>query len=209
MDASLDYAIRTLVTTSSDLGLTDAFSPAEASLLGLMREELDLPSELVDWYSEAEPNKFEIPRPAENIRLWGVAHLRDSLDGYSYASHAKSEVKLVAWDSSWLVIGGEGEYPIIMKRQQTNDQSVYFGRAVGGKWHLTILSEHLAGFLLGISGYLQLYLGQYDQKIYKGRLMDKDYDLDPDFVSAFSSILDRNWATKGHANVWLRDWLGL
>jgi len=209
MDKKLDIAIDALLVTANRFGIGDAFSPANSNLLHEIEEKYKLPLDIVTWYSKAEPLRFEIPLPAENLPFRRLQEFDEALLGYAFTYNENTKITLDEWNPSWLVIGGEGEYPIIVQKSSENDPAIYFGQTSNASWQLNRLSDNLSGFLSGIASYLSLYMGKYQGNIYEGDLMSEDYDLSPSFVADFSTALDENTATIGRAETWLRDWLGL
>src|SRR5258706_1709342 len=210
MDDSLEFAIQKLIATTKELGITAEIPQVETEKLMMIQQSYDLPSDLIKWYSFAEPGVFIIPRPVQNIHFINSNQFEKSLIGYAYTLKTPSNIILdKSWPSTWVVIGGESEYPVIVMKESSADKSVYYGEAQNGVWKLNILSNNLEGFLIGISEYSSLYLSKYQGKIYKGKLMDNDYSLDQSFVKDFTEILDANRATVGRGEIWLMGWLGL
>ncbi len=205
----LQEALDRLIDIAGELGSGAAFAPADPGLLEQCRKEFDLPSDLTAWYAKAEPVDFEIPRPIEPVGFSTLRQLANSLEGYAYGIEGNARVMFDSWDDTWLVIGGEDEYPLIMRKARTNDPAVYYAQVDGQQWILTVLSEDLPGFLCGVAEYLRLYKGIYKNHIYQGDLWHPAYDLDPDFAAEFSTALEAEPGTAGRAEVWLKGWLGL
>jgi hypothetical protein len=203
MSESILDAVFTLKKTIEELKLPIILAPAEPEKINTLRKELDLPVDLVTWYSLAGSNSFEIPtpNPGNNPIFLNLEQLDKALAGYSY--NAITKEKLDVWDSSWLVIGGEDEYPIIVRKGDTRDNATYFAEPSLFGWNLYILSTNLGGFLHGIAQYLRLYLNEY-----QGAIWDKNYVLNPKFMADFSKSLDRHPATEGRVETWLVKWLG-
>jgi hypothetical protein len=209
MDKMLEISIDALSAIANRLGIVDAFSPADSKLLRGFEQKYKIPLDLVTWYSKAEPFRFEIPRPAENLSFRRLQEFDDALLGYAFIYKEGTKIILDEWNPSWLVIGGEGEYPIIMQKSSENDPAIYYGQTNNTSWKLNKLSDNLSGFLSGIANYVVLYSVKYQGNIYEGDLMSEDYDLASPFVLDFSTALDENISTSGRSELWLRGWLGL
>jgi hypothetical protein len=210
MELPLESAVQKLIAATQELGIADKIPAVDPQKLASLTSHYSLPPDLVKWYSLAEPGSFQISLPAANIHFVSSDEFEQSLVGYAYTWQGGSKmIPDNAWNPAWLVIGGEGEYPVIVMKENTGDHAVYYAEAIDGIWRLNLLSNNLSGFLSGIAGYLQLFLGKYKRKIYKGELMSSDYKLDQRFVDDFSSVLDSDSATRGRTELWLKRWLGL
>ncbi len=202
MPSSVRAAATELAHTAHRLGLAATFVPIELPRLILLQRQLDLPDDLLTWYATASPADFAVPTPGNDAPLAPGDRLDDALRGYRY--HALTNVPLPGWTPAWIVIGGEPGYPLIVHAAASHDPAVYYGAPSQGTYRLTPLSADLAGFLRGVSAYLDLYLGHF-----AGAVLTTDESLTADLRSAFTAALDARPSTAGRAPTWLRAWLAI
>jgi len=196
MSETLGQAVSKLVQTYQEFRLPGIFAPANAEQLSVIKQKLDLPPSLIEWYSIASPQNVEIPTRSLNLVLNNSDYLNEALIGYR--TDAITGEELSDWDSTWLVMGGEGEHPIIIPTNSADDTKIYYAEPTEVAWELKMLSLDLEGFLLGIIDYINLYVGQYKQQIHK-----EDERLRPEFVADFEIALDQRSSTTGRSQMWL------
>ncbi len=101
------------------------------------------------------------------------------------------------------MIGGEDEYPLIIKRASAHDDAVYYGKPMQVEWLVRSLSPSLAPFLLGVAGYLRLYVEQYKTRIY-----DDDFVVYPHYERTLAEMVEQIPELAPHKDIWLAWLLG-
>jgi len=199
MDRTVQEAAEHLAAVARELGIDGTFAPADPQQLSETQVRLDLPPFLVAWYAVAAPYDVDLPAMGNSRPLIALDGLEATLVGYRY--HGLTGEELDNWDPDWLVIGGEDEYPLIVKRAGANDAAIYYGNPTKDGWLVRPLSSSLAGFLLGVAGYLLLYVGQYKRQIY-----DDDFAVSPHYEQALAAMVERIPEIAPCKDTWLA-WL--
>jgi|GEM_PF-5613436 len=201
MTTAIRTAALTFSQTVHDLGVAPPFHPAHPDILTDVQRHLRLPPEMIEWYTVAEPNNVEIPSFGNRPTLLRARDLPEAQIGYRGGSTPVSHDP--AWDSSWIVFGGEGRYPLVVRAAATHDPTIYYGAIQKRRWHITPLSSNLRDFLFGMTDYVRLYVADYNNSIH-----DKDGVLLPTFWRDFAALLDQYPGTAGRTQTWLNGWLG-
>ena len=128
MNRSIREAAINLAQTAQNLGLSATFHAIDPAQLQPLQTQFDLPDALMDWYTTASPQDVEFPTIGNWIPLEDVTNLRNALLGYRY--NAVSGADLPGWDATWLVIGGEPEFPVIARTVSAKDPAIYHARLV-------------------------------------------------------------------------------
>lgn len=176
-----------------DLEIAHTLRPAQPEVLAAIEQQLHLPSDMVEWYTVTDPGNMEVPSFGNRPILFCVQELPEAQVGY----------RGVSWDSSWIVFGGEGRYPLIARTAVTHDSSIYYGEVQKQSWHITLLSDNLGDFLLGLASYMHLYVADYN-----GSIQDDDGVLLTTFWHDFAALLDQYPGTADRTQAWLQGWLG-
>jgi hypothetical protein len=82
MNSAIRSAARRLSQTVQDLGLAVPFRPAHPEVLNNIQQQLDLPPEMIAWYTVAEPASFEIPSFGSHPILLSARALPDTQAEY-------------------------------------------------------------------------------------------------------------------------------
>ncbi len=190
-----------LAAVVQEFSIPGSFRPADPGDLAAVKQQLDLPSDVLDWYLVASPQNISVPTPGNYPRLYGLSELGDAQRGYR--SDAITGEVLTSWNPTWIVIGGEGPYPLIVRTANSQDPAVYYGRSEGRAWRLTTLSTNVEGFLLGVADYLRLYV-----RGYSGEVLDDDGMIKQSFLTDFVRALNQRASTEHRGEEWLKGWLG-
>jgi hypothetical protein len=131
-----------------------ALTPAE---IEVVKAQVAIPPDLLVWYVTAAPRDFEIPTLGNKPLLYDPTRLAEAQIGYNF--HGSTGERLLDWDETWTVFGGEGAYPLVVQAPGSGDSTISYAEVKQGKkkkqiWHLTPLSTNLEGFLLGLAAYI-------------------------------------------------------
>ena len=166
-----------------------------------MQHSLDLSDSVIDWYCTAAPQNMDIPSFGNVSILLSPDSLERTLQEYRI-DFGTGEIE-ESWNENWVVIGGEGQYPLIVQKAVVNDEMVYYGEPHQYSWRITPLSRDLEGFLWGLIDYIDLYWSKYGGIIY-----DADSVVLASFENDFTNLLNSRSSTMGLSQHWLKGWLG-
>jgi hypothetical protein len=196
----VEAAALLLAETYKELKFKGKFKAASTQVLAHVVAQLELPPDLIKWYSVAAPETVKIPAIHKNCLLLDYRKLEDALAGYAY--NTRTGQKLTNWNNNWIIIAGENKYPVLIHSAKIADPKIYCAKFSAKKWQLITLSQNLTGFLHGIICYIQLYHS------YKQRITDSNDKLYSEFANDFENLLNSHPATIGTYQVWLSDLLG-
>ncbi|HEU4324420.1 MAG TPA: hypothetical protein VFS21_14800 [Roseiflexaceae bacterium] len=191
-----------LARSAQETSFNHLFAPASIEDLEAIRKYLSLSAEMVEWYRTMAPLDVEIPVIGNRPILYAPHELKAIQREYAF--DVSTGERDPQWGATWIVIGGEGEYPVIVQSLDTGDRGVYYCEVKKRRWQSCLLSTDLEGFLLGLSDYIDLYTQRYNHCI-----CDDDSVLLPAFAADFSALLDLRPSTYGLGDAWLHGWLGM
>jgi hypothetical protein len=180
-----------------DTPFASNFMPGDILQINHVAQQLKVPYQIQQWYIQASPRNFEIPTIGNSIPLWNEYDILDAQDGYRF--HGITKESLTNWNQQWIVIGGEGPYPIIVNDSSVDDINIYYGEFSGKSWDLNIITSGLAGLLYILKIYIFLYS--------KYNLKDKGH-LRSEFINEIKDNLSKNSLTKGHEDSIVHGLLG-
>ena len=201
MDTTLEVAVRNFTQVARDLGLENFFQPFDRNTLKTIQQQIALPDFMIEWYVVAAPKNFEVPSFGNCPILLSPEQLPNALLGYNF--NPVTNERISSWNDTWIVFGGEGRYPLIVRTADTLDTDIYYGEVKKRTWQLVSLSSNLEGFLLGLSDYLKLYFE------YNSVICNDDGVLLQSFQNNFTKALNARTSTAGRSQIWLNGWLGL
>ncbi|MFC4424870.1 hypothetical protein [Deinococcus navajonensis] len=152
----LEQVVTQLKVLTQQHGLAKDVSSADEVQLLQLRQNVSLPAVWAEMYRLFSPRGFLISPPGNDQALYGATELEDAQVGYGGDT----------WPAGWIVVGGEGEYPLIIDTTSPEDTGVYLAQleVVGMQkkrtilgWKARQLSATLIGFLEGLSTYIHQY----------------------------------------------------
>lgn len=177
-------------------------TPGPASQGDLLRAESDLalPPAWIEVYRVFSPDGLALPASGNDQALYGAAELHRAQEGYGSPG----------WSPHWRVIGGEGEFPLVIDTSAPGDDGVHLaalqasgqGKRTTLTWAHRRLSDSTAGFLQGVNDYLQtLPRGE-------GAVWALPQEVRQDWHARVMSAWRENTELREHLDTW-RDWLGV
>ncbi|AFZ68741.1 hypothetical protein [Deinococcus peraridilitoris] len=133
--------------------LAEYAGPASPEQLLHLQRRFLLPEPWIDFYRALSPRRLSINTRGNEQALLGPDELNDGQEGYDTPD----------WPNTWIVVGGEGEYPLIVD-VASNAGGVLYGsltvveprkKRTPLMWTAQPLSENLTGFVAGLSTYIQ------------------------------------------------------
>jgi hypothetical protein len=207
MQNPLAAAALRLAQSAQQTNQGQCFAPLTPAEVEAVKAQVSIPPDLLAWYKTTAPRDFEIPTLGNRPLLHDPTRLAEAQRGYKF--HGSTGERLLDWDETWMVFGGEGSYPLVVEAPGLGDSTIFYAEARRGKkkkrsWHLLPLSTNLEGFLLGLSAFIDLYTVKYS-----GAICDDDAVLLSSFSADFTAALNTQWSTAGRGDHWIHGWLGM
>lgn len=181
-------------------GLAPGVRPASLEELLQAERALALPPAWVEMYRVFSPEGFALPAAGNDQALYGAAELARAQEGYGGPG----------WSPHWLVISGEGEFPLVVDTSASGDNGVHLvalhasgqGKRSTLTWVPRRLSDSTAGFLQGVCVYLET-MPQGEGAVWR-----LPQEVRQDWYARVLAAWRENAELREHLDAW-RDWLGV
>ncbi len=163
--------------------ITGGWGAFSEEALDLIRNDLPLSSDIVEWYTVAAPIELGIPWSVSEMVLYSPENLVVSQEGYRWEVGKRGEIDLY-WNENWITIGDINADPIIAHVDITNTPISFALHGVGS-WTPQRVAPNLAVFLDVLSAWLRVFTE------YRGEIVGLDDALRPDFTTDLRDELNR------------------